>query len=132
MREVPALVEAEAEDSVSTLQQRVVDGHVGLCAGVGLDVDVLGAEQLLRPVAGQVLGNVHDLAAAVVAASGVALGVLAGEDRTHRLQHRERRIVLAGDQLQVGAGALLLVAHDLRDLGVLGLERRPRVHRAQV
>jgi len=31
----------------------------------------------------------------------------------------------------VGASSLLLVAHDLPDLGILGLERRPDVHGAQ-
>ena len=117
--QVAALVEAEAEHRVARLQERVVDGHVRLRAGVRLHVDVLGAEELLRAIARQVLGNVDDLAAAVVAPARVALGVLAGEDAAHRLEHREARVVLGGDQLQVGARALLLVAHDLRDLGIL-------------
>ena len=75
--QVAALVEGEAHDGVAALQQGVVDGHVGLRPGVRLHVGVLRAEQLLGAVAGQVLGHVHHLAAAVVAASRVALGVLA-------------------------------------------------------
>lgn len=54
--------------------------------------------------------------------------ILAGEDRPHCLEDGEARVVLGCDQLEVGARALLLVAHDLRDLGVLDLQRRPKVH----
>jgi hypothetical protein len=41
-----------------------------LCAGVRLDVRVLGAEQLLRPVDRELLDLVDHLAAAVVTAPG--------------------------------------------------------------
>jgi hypothetical protein len=102
--------------------------HVGLRAGVRLHVGVVGPEELRRPVAGQILGHVDHLAAAVVAPSRVSLGVLAGQDRSHRLEDGQAGIVLRCDQLEVGAGALLLVTHDLRDLRILGLERRPQVH----
>jgi len=37
---------------------------------VGLNVDVLGAEELFGPADGEVLGDVHDLAAAVIALAG--------------------------------------------------------------
>ena len=61
---------------------------------------MLGAKDLLRAVAGQVLHHVGVLAAAVVAASGIALGILVGEDRAGRLQHRLGDKVLAGNHLQ--------------------------------
>ena len=79
--EVAALVEAHAEHGVARLEQGQVDGHVGVGAGVGLHVGVLGAEQRLGPLAGQVLDLVDDLVAAVVALARVALGVLVGEHR---------------------------------------------------
>ena len=68
--EVAAVGEAHAEDRVAGVEHRVVDGHVGLRAGVRLDVGVVGAEQLLGAVAGDVLDDVDDLAAAVVALAG--------------------------------------------------------------
>ena len=43
---------------------------------VGLHVGVLGAEELLGAVAGQVLDHVDILAAAVVAPAGIAFGIL--------------------------------------------------------
>ncbi len=128
VREVAALVEAQSQHGVATLQERVVDGHVRLRAGVGLDVHVLRAEQLLRAVAGEVLDDVHDLAATVVAAARVSLGVLRGEDGAHGLDHRKARIALRRDELEVRPRPLLLVTHELRDLGILGLQRRPHVH----
>ena len=51
-------------------KQRQVDGHVGLGAGVRLDVGVLGAEELLGALDGQRLDHVDELAAAVVALAG--------------------------------------------------------------
>ena len=57
------------DDRVAGLEQRHVDGVVGLGAGVRLDVGVLGAEQLLGAVDRQLLGDVDLLAAAVVAAA---------------------------------------------------------------
>ena len=46
--EVPAVVEAHGQDGVPGLEQGLVDGQVGGGPGVGLDVGVLGAEQLDR------------------------------------------------------------------------------------
>ena len=62
------------------------DGHVRLRAGVRLDVGVLGAEELLRALDRERLGDVDELAAAVVALARIALGVLVGEDRTPSLR----------------------------------------------
>ncbi len=100
---------------------RQVDGHVGLGAGVGLDVGVLGAEELLGPVDGQGLDDVDVLAAAVVALAGVALGVLVGHHRAHGGQDRLRHEVLRGDQLEALVLAAPLVLEGVRDLGVGGL-----------
>ena len=102
-----------------------------LRAGVRLHVDMLRPEQLLRPVAGEVLRHVDDLAAAVVATAWIALGVLAGEDGPHRLEHGERRVVLRRDELEMAPRPLLLILDDLPDLRILGLERRPEVHGRQ-
>src|SRR6185295_5074827 len=83
-----------------------------------LHVGVLAAEQLLDPRNGEVLDDVDDLAAAVVALAGVALRVLVGEDGARRLQHRFGDEVLGGDQLEVAMLPLGLLAEDLGDLGI--------------
>ena len=123
-----ALVEGETHDGVAALQERVVDRHVGLSAGMRLHVGVFGAEEGLGAFARKLLDLVDDLAAAVVAPSGIALRVLGGEHRADRLQHGERGVALGGNQLQVRARALLLVVDERCDLGILRLERSPEVH----
>ncbi len=90
------------------LQQRQVDGGVGLRAGVRLHVGVVGAEQLLGAVDGQLLGDVDVLAAAVVALARIAFGVLVGQHRALRLEHARAGVVLRGDQLDVLFLALAL------------------------
>src|SRR6185503_10950504 len=105
------------------LEQREVHRHVGLRAGVGLHVDVLGPEELAGPADGQLLGDVDDLAAAVVALARVALGVLVGHHRAHRLQHRLGDEVLGRDQLEAAGLALGLRADGLGALPIDLLER---------
>ena len=100
------------------LQQRVVDGDVRLRAGVRLDVGVLGAEQRLGAVDRELLGHVDELAAAVVAPAGIALGVLVGQHRALRLEHRHRHEVLGGDHLERALLAIELHDEDLGDLGI--------------
>src|SRR6185503_1104712 len=99
-----------------------------LRARVRLDVRVLGAEQLLRTVDRRLLDLVDDLAAAVVAPPGVALGVLVGRHRPDGLEDRGPGEVLGGDQLDLAALALELLAEQLRDLRVdLGQARGAEV-----
>ena len=77
--QVAAFGQAHAHDGVAGLEQAEEHGLVGLRAGVRLHVGVAGAEQLLDAVDGQLLDDVDELAAAVVALAGIALGVLVGE-----------------------------------------------------
>jgi hypothetical protein len=69
--------------------------------------------------------HVDELAAAVVALAGVALGVLVGELAALRRHHRRRRIVLRRDQLDVLFLALVLALDDRGDLRV-GVGERGR------
>ena len=92
--------------------------RLALAPRVRLQVGVLGAEELLRPGDADLLGPVHLGAAAVVAPARVALGVLVGQRRAERGQHRRRGEVLAGDQLQAAAQPVQLAEHHLGDLRV--------------
>ena len=108
----PAVIDRRAVRQVASVRKRHPheqltrrdEGHegreVGLGPGVRLHVGVLGAEELLEPVDGQLLDLVHDLAAAVVPPARVPLGVLVGQRGAHGVDHRPAGEVLAGDQLQ--------------------------------
>ena len=65
-----------------------------------LHVRKLGAEDLLGSGARQILDHIGVLAAAVVAASRIALGILVGEHRAGCLKHCLGDEVFAGDHLQ--------------------------------
>ena len=116
--QVSAVGQARREHGVAGLQQGEVHRHVGLGSGMRLDIHVLGGEQLLGPRDGQLLGDVHHLAPAVVAPARVALGVLVGEAGTGRLQHRLGHEVLRRDQLQVAGLPLGLGPDHVCDLGI--------------
>ena len=118
VRQVAAVRQRHRQHPVARGQRRRVGGLVGRRARVGLHVDVVGAEELLRAVDGELLDLVDDLAAAVVALAREALRVLVGEDRAHGLQHRVAGEVLARDHLQRVGLALGLGAQQAGDLGV--------------
>ena len=85
---------------------------------MGLHVDVLGSEDLLRPLDRQRLGLVHELAPAVVPFPGVSLGVLVRQHGPGGLEDRLAHEVLGGDQLELVRLPLRLPANDVVDLGV--------------
>jgi hypothetical protein len=118
VREVAAVRQGEAHHRVARLQERVVDGGVGLRAGMRLDVGVVGAEDLLGPVDRELLDDVDVLAAAVVALPGVALGVLVGQHAPLALEDRLWDEVLRGDHLERALLALELVLDGVGDLRV--------------
>ena len=118
VREVAAVVKAQRKHRVAGRQEREVRGHVGLRAGVRLDIGVLGAVQALRALDGQRLDLVDDVAAAVVALARIALGVLVGGDAADRLHDRRPREVLRGDQLELVALAVQLAVEKGRDRGI--------------
>ena len=67
---------------------------------MGLNVHVVAAENLLCTLDGEGLCDIHKLAATVVAAARVALGVLIRKDRALRLEDGARHEVLRGDHLE--------------------------------
>src|SRR5437660_64921 len=83
---------------VAVLGNGLVNGGIGLAAGVGLDVHMRRSEELPGPVDGEAFDLVHDLAAAVVALAGIALGVLVREQRPERLQDGRAGEVLRGNE----------------------------------
>ncbi|MPN15215.1 hypothetical protein SDC9_162544 [bioreactor metagenome] len=78
--QVAAVGEIHAENGISQVAQCLIDRIVCLRAAVGLNVDMVGAEDLFGAVSRDVLHHVHALAAAVVPFSGVTFGVFIGQN----------------------------------------------------
>ena len=116
--QVTAVSQAHAEDGVTGFDQREVDGRVGLGAGVRLDVGVVGAEQLLGAVDGQLLDHVDVFAAAIVALVGIAFGVLVGQHAALGFHDRRAGVVFRSDQLDVIFLTLGFLLHGGIQVGV--------------
>ena len=83
-----------------------------------LNVGVLRAKELFRPVNRQLLDLVRVFAAAVIALPWISFGVFVREDGAHCLEHRFRDEVFRWDQLQPGRLALRFFAEQLGNLRV--------------
>ncbi len=90
-----------AEDRVARLQRGEEHRLIRLRAGMRLDVGKFGVEQLLDAVDRKLLGDVDELAPAVVALARIALGVFVGELRALRRHHGGAGVVLRRDQLDM-------------------------------
>ena len=106
VREVAAVGERKTHEGVARLKESEEDGGIGLRARMGLHVHGhfnAGrlAEELLRALDREALDLVDEFAAAVVALSGIALGVLVGEAASLSSHHRRRGVVFAGDKLDI-------------------------------
>ena len=118
MREVSAVCQVEAHEGVAGMQHGEEDGHVGLCARVGLHVGILGAVEAAETLDGQRLDLVDNLAAAVVAGGGIALGILVREDRAHGLHDLIADEVLRSDEFDAAHLTAALGGDQIENLGI--------------
>ena len=121
--EVTTVTQAEPQNFRSGLHEGQIGGEIRGRAGVRLDVGVGGAEEFLGPVARQSLRLVHELAATVVAPSGIAFRVLVREYASHRFHDREAGEILARDHLQLSTLTMELVCEHFGDGGIDGLQK---------
>ena len=118
VREVSSVCKVQSHERIARLHAGEENGHVGLCARMGLHVGVLRAVETADALDGQRLDLVHDLAAAVVARSGIAFGVFVGQDRTHGLHHLVADEVLRSDQFDAMHLAVALGGNQIENLGI--------------
>lgn len=118
MGEVTAMGEVHGEDFITGLEDRKIDGHVGLGAGVGLDVGVVGAEEFFGAVNGELFDFVDFFAAAIPAFGGVAFGVFVGEAGALRFHDRTAGEVFRGDEFDVEELTLMFGLEDGEDVGI--------------
>src|SRR5579885_3465883 len=83
-----------------------------------LHVGVGRAEEFLRAVDGELLGDIDILAAAVIALARIAFRVFVGQYRALRLEHARARVILGSDELDVIFLAAPLALERAAELGV--------------
>jgi hypothetical protein len=123
VREVTTLVESHGEDRVAGIDEGEIAGEVRRSAGVRLHIGMLGAEQGLRPLSGEILDLVSDEVAAVVPLTRVPLRVLVRQHRRRGSHDSERREILRGDELERRPLAVELALEQGPHFGVGGRER---------
>ena len=106
MGQVPAVAKFHGQDGITGLQQSKIARHVGLGAGVRLDIDILCSKQGSGPFNGQPFGPVHVAASAVIAFVRITFGILVGKDTALDLHDRPAGDIFRSNQLQVFCLAL--------------------------
>src|ERR1700722_4742318 len=123
VRKMSAVRKIHSQDGVAWTNHRRVRGLIRLRAGMGLNIGILGAKELLCAIAGEVLDDVGVFAASVITLAGIAFGVLIREDAAGGFENCLRGEVFAGDQFESRMLALGFVADCLVNFGV-GLSER--------
>ena len=98
--EVTAVSQRQAQDRVTDVGHGHEGSGVCLRTSVGLNVDVVAAEDLLRALDRERFGNIDKLAATVVAAAGVALRVLVRQNGALCLKYSARNEILRCNHLE--------------------------------
>ena len=128
--QVPAGGEVEPHEGVAGRHQRHEGGGVGGGAGVRLHICETTSEKPGNPFDRQIFCDVDELAAAIIALARQAFGILVGEHRALRFEHRAADDVLRCDELDLVALAAELEPHRLGDLRIaLGKRRGEHVAR---
>ena len=125
MGQMAAGGEVEAHEGVARLEQSEKHRLVGLAAGVRLHIGEFAVEEPADALDRQSLDDIDELAAAVIAPAGIALGIFVGQNRALRLEHRLRDDILGGDELDF----VPLAAEFLVDRRWRFQDRRPREKR---
>ena len=116
--QMAAMSQIHTQHGISHLTQGLIDGIVGAGAGMGLHVGMVGAKQLAGALAGDFLHHIHALTAAVIPLAGVTLGILIGQNSTHRGQYSGTDKVLRCDQLDIAALTVIFRLDRCTNLGV--------------
>src|SRR5690606_11351446 len=101
MGEMTAGSEIQSHEGVAGLQQGHEDCLVSLRARMRLDIGKAAVEDLLGALNRQRLGNVDELAAAIVTPAGISCGILVREYRALRFKYRSADDVFRSNQFNL-------------------------------
>ena len=92
--QVTAVIEGHTHDRLARFDQRCIGRQVGHRTGVGLDVGVIGTEELFGSIPRQVLDQVGDLLSLIITLTGIAFRVFIGQTTGGGCHPGSRDIVL--------------------------------------
>ena len=100
MRQVTSMRGVHSQNGVSGLEGGKIYRHIGLGAGVRLDVDMIGPEELFGPLDSQGLHDIDKFAPIVVSLSRVTFGVFVGHDAALGFENRLAHKIFRWNQFQ--------------------------------
>ena len=101
MSKMPAVGQAHTKNGVASLQQRQINRGIGLGAGMGLHIGIIGTEQLFGAVDGQLFRDIDVLTATVIPFAGITFRVFIGQQAALGLHHPWAGVVFGGDKFDV-------------------------------
>ena len=116
---VSSVSQVETHEGVAGLEACHEYSHIRLCAGVRLNIGKLSTVKLFKTVDGQLLHLVYNLTAAIVAGSGITLGVLVGQARSECGQNVVADKVFRSDELNAMKLTALFLLNEFRYLKIL-------------
>ena len=115
VRQVTAVSEVQAHESVARFHHSHEHSHVGLGTRVRLHVGIFGAKELLEAFDGKRFSFVHHLTATVVAVSGVSFGIFVCKARTHGLHNLVANKVFRCDKFDAFFLALVFAFNNVEN-----------------
>ncbi|MNI48833.1 hypothetical protein D3C73_1034170 [compost metagenome] len=111
VRQMAAMRQVHSEDSVARIQRGKINRHIGLGTGVRLHIGMIGTEELLGTVTGQILHDIHIFTTAIIPFARIAFGIFIREHRTHRFHYSFADDILRGNKLNIGTLTAQLQSH---------------------
>ena len=108
--QMTAVCQIHAQNRVAGIYQSEESGQVGVGARVGLNIGVIAAKQLTGPLAGNLLCNIHRIAATIIALSGIAFRVFVGQTSAHCEHHGFTDDIFRCNQFDIAALARVFLA----------------------
>ena len=110
--------EIEPHESIARLQQREKHRLIRLAAGIRLHIREFAVEEPGDALNREAFGDVDELAAAIIAPAGIALGIFVGQNRALRFEHGFRDDIFRCDQLDFMSLAAEFQLDRLGDFGI--------------
>ena len=111
VREVSAVSEAHTENCIAGLKKCKIHCCICLCAGMGLNICEIRAEELLCTLDSYSLDYIDIFAAAIVTLSRISFGVFVGQHASHSSHNCGRNDVFARNKFEIALLTLELVRH---------------------
>ena len=106
---VSAAAEVESEESVARIENGHRHGHIGLGAGMGLDVRPCSAVQRFQAIDCELLDLVDYFASAIISVAWIAFGIFVSTDRAHRAEDLLTHIIFRRNKFEAAGLTFALI-----------------------